>query len=97
MQKFQTKRRVRPLGAAVVALISLLGLSFPVASAVAQSRNTVNSWDVDPNYHMNFMSNPCSLGYWNQNLTCAPYGYGVPPYGYYGYYGNPYFAHGYPW
>jgi hypothetical protein len=96
MQRLPAEPRVRRRGLAVAALTGFVAISLPVAAAMAQSRNIVNSWDVDPNYHMNFMSNPCSLGYWNQNLTCAPGGYeNGYNYGYPGYPGSP--AYGYPW
>lgn len=93
MQKIRTSRLP---AAAIAALCAALGVMLPAASALAQSKNVVNSWDVDPNYHMNFLSNPCSLGYWNQDLNCGQYGYGYPYYGYYGYYGYAYPGYGYP-
>jgi hypothetical protein len=92
MNKFQTKRRVWHPGSAAILLLGLLGVSLPLASASAQSKNVVNCFDVDPIYHMNLLSNPECLGYWNQGLVGPTQAYPYYGDGYgYGYSGYPYF------
>ena len=85
------RRPVWYLGPAGVALLGFVGISLPAAPAAAQSKNVVNCFDVDPIYHMNLLSDPECLGYWNQGLV-GP----TPAYPYYGY-GNGYGYSGYPY
>ncbi|HEX5454751.1 MAG TPA: hypothetical protein VFX06_13250 [Stellaceae bacterium] len=83
------RRPVWYLGPAAVALLGFAGVALPAAPAAAQSKNVVNCFDVEPNYHSNLLSDPECLGYWNQGLVRPAYDY--PYYGYgYGYYGYRY-------
>lgn len=87
---------IRRLGPAAVAAIGLVGIALPLAPATAQSKNTVNCFDVDPIYHQNLISDPTCEGYWNHGLVTPSYGYPYYGYGYgHGYYG--YAQPAYPW
>lgn len=98
MEEGRTTRWVRRFIPIAVAVVGLMGASVPFTAALAQSKNRVNCYDVDPIYHMNLITNPTCEGYWNHGLVnpyydpahpYAGYGNGYPYYGY----AHPY----YPW